>query len=526
MKYLGVRSLFILGVGVCIACMAAHVRAADGPVNLFAFDDDVLPFKTNLKLTFTEPQKYAGNPVLAPGSVGSPDAAGAVFYGSVIREGTKFRIWYRAQADRRVGAGNVTPSARIAYAESEDGIHWTKPELGLTEFNGNKRNNLVGLPDSLDYSKVEPLACFELHEPDEPDRSRRYKMAVYGRYYPTPAGRRAVLMADENIPSSIYPFFSEDGLTWTLAVPAPKEKWFDETEVPFAVRNNFEIGGLYRHEGLYYVAGQELSPDVFLPDGSLVRRTMVTHWSGDFVHWSQDCSFSFQRYGYRSVRETLREAHEPAAIWNRGNVLIGLYGLWQGAVIASERRMDLGFLISSDGVHFREPVADHVFLPAGQDGAWDQRGLLHGQGFENIGDQTYIWYGGWDVSGITRNPSAVGLAILPRDRFASLSTRDPLEGGFTSKPLANTHPAVLRLNVDGVAKGSAWLRVELLDRKGAPVAGYSGDDAALVDASGFNVVAPWRKGPVITCPNPANRVRLTFAGPASGSIRFFAAYLE
>ena len=29
------------------------------------------------------------------------------------------------------------------YAESRDGIHWTKPELGLFEFNGSKQNNIV-----------------------------------------------------------------------------------------------------------------------------------------------------------------------------------------------------------------------------------------------------------------------------------------------------------------------------------------------------------------------------------------------
>ena len=29
------------------------------------------------------------------------------------------------------------------YAESKDGIHWTKPDLGLFEFDGSKKNNIV-----------------------------------------------------------------------------------------------------------------------------------------------------------------------------------------------------------------------------------------------------------------------------------------------------------------------------------------------------------------------------------------------
>lgn len=31
------------------------------------------------------------------------------------------------------------------YAESSDGIHWIKPELGLVEFEGNKNNNIISL---------------------------------------------------------------------------------------------------------------------------------------------------------------------------------------------------------------------------------------------------------------------------------------------------------------------------------------------------------------------------------------------
>ncbi|MSU25092.1 MAG: hypothetical protein EXS32_14890 [Opitutus sp.] len=340
------RDLFLL---ILSAVFSLPAHAA--PTNLFAFDDHTLPFRNNLKLTFEAPQKYAGNPVVAPGPAGSVDAAAVVFYGSVLRLGGKFRMWYRAMSDSRL-AGNRALSARLAYAESNDGLRWTKPELGLTEFNGNKRNNLLGMPASLDFSVTEPLACFVLFEPEDLNPAHRYKMAVYGRYFPSSAAPKYPHVDADNVPSTIYPFFSADGLTWTLAVPAPKNQWLDETEAPIRVRNNFEIGGLYKFDGLYYVAGQELSPDIFLSDGSLTRRTMVTHWSGDFMRWSQDKSFSFQRYGYRGVRQSFEEAHEPAAVWNRGNVLLGLYGLWHGAVINSERRMDLGFLVATTGSIF------------------------------------------------------------------------------------------------------------------------------------------------------------------------------
>jgi hypothetical protein len=348
-------------------------------------------------------------------------------------------------------------------------------------------------------------------------------MAVYGRYYDSADPKQ--LSHGANVPSAIYPFFSADGLNWQLAVPQPKGKWFDETETPFRLHNNFEMGGLYKFDGLYYVAGQEHSPDITMPDGTPTRRAMVTHWSGDFVQWSQERSFSFQRYGYRSPRQSLEEAHEPAGIWNRGNVLLGLYGLWHGASVTSERRMDLGFLISNDGVHFREPIPDHVFIRAGADGAWDQRGLIHGQGYEQVGHQTYIYYGSWDPSNSGMGQCAVGVATMRRDGFGYLSTREKGDGQLTTKPLANLRPVLLSLNAEGLSR-EAFLRVELIDKMGKPIEGYSGPDAALVRDSGLNVKVSWSGRPKIECSNTTIRLRLKLSGPQAQQIKFYAAYLE
>ncbi|MBL9216777.1 MAG: hypothetical protein JNG83_14970 [Opitutaceae bacterium] len=510
-------------LALVVALAAGSAGAA--VTHLFAFDDRTLPYKENLQLTFATPRKHPANPVLAPGPAGSVDATRAQFYGSVLRIDGRFRMWYSAIATSEL-RGNQATTARLAYAESADGVRWTKPELGLTEFNGSRRNNLLGMPAQLDFGRIEPLACFVLHEPEDPDPARRYKMAVYGRYYPSAGAPTYPGVPAGNVPSTIYPFFSADGLSWRLAVPC-RGSAFDETEAPIPVRNNFELGGLYKFDGIYYAAGQELSPDIYLPDGSLVRRTMVTHWSGDFVHWSREKSFSFQRHGYRGPRESFQEAHEPAGVWNRGDVLIGLYGLWQGAVITSERRMDLGFLVSNDGVHFREPVADHAFLRAGRDGEWDQRGLIHGQGYHNVGDETYLYYGNWDLSGDRAGPGsgAVGLAVLPRDRLAHLALRDAGGGSCTSRPLPNRGPVTLYLNADGLAE-EARLRIELIDRLGAPVPGYAGAEAAIVRESGLKVAVRWPQGTAITCPQESYRLRFTFEGAEAGRVRFYAGYLE
>jgi hypothetical protein len=51
----------------------------------------------------------------------------------------KYRMYYRGNAGFRDGTdGEVT-----CYAESENGITWTKPKLGLHEANGSKDNNII-----------------------------------------------------------------------------------------------------------------------------------------------------------------------------------------------------------------------------------------------------------------------------------------------------------------------------------------------------------------------------------------------
>jgi len=50
-------------------------------------------------------------------------------------------MYYRGSHDPKTGTGGIPAHREVTcYAESEDGIHWVKPELGLVEFNGSKAN--------------------------------------------------------------------------------------------------------------------------------------------------------------------------------------------------------------------------------------------------------------------------------------------------------------------------------------------------------------------------------------------------
>ena len=72
---------------------------------------------------------------------GAPWEGDGCDYHSIVKDGDLYRLYYLAQE-----CIPVPPRKRgkvLAYAESKDGLHWVKPNLGLCEFNGSKENNIL-----------------------------------------------------------------------------------------------------------------------------------------------------------------------------------------------------------------------------------------------------------------------------------------------------------------------------------------------------------------------------------------------
>jgi hypothetical protein len=59
-------------------------------------------------------------------------------YISLFDLGGKFGMWYEV-----VPPGDDSHHDLLCYAESTDGVNWTKPELNLVEFRGSRKNNIV-----------------------------------------------------------------------------------------------------------------------------------------------------------------------------------------------------------------------------------------------------------------------------------------------------------------------------------------------------------------------------------------------
>ena len=122
-------------------------------------------------------------------------------------------------------------------------------------------------------------------------------------------------------------------------------------------------------------------------------------------------------------------------------------------------------MVSNDGLNFRLPAEETPFLKHGEDGTWDQGGVLQGQGASrNVGDQTFIYYGAWDPHGIlgrravaSASPPCrvIALAISSskkraRDRATS-PVRPVITSEFITAGVATTagKPHHFHVNADG-----------------------------------------------------------------------------
>jgi hypothetical protein len=514
-----------LTTAAALLAIASFALAADTELTFFSFDDHAIPWRDNLRLTLTQAQKHPANPILRCGPAGAPDSTHALLYGSVLHIGGKFRMWYLGMFEPTWDHRTTGWWRPMCYAESDDGVRWTKPELGLVEFNGSRKNNICLIEsDPPSLSRVNDFLTV-LHEPDDPDPRRRYKCAFIAHMpFEDVRGGRSGIGPHERRWCAFVCATSSDGLRWRVVGDRPANSGGER----------FEVAGLYRFGNFYHATGQLISPWTWLPDGRDAGRVMLAYRSPDFVRWSKAKAFAFARPGQTTATPLAgQQTHMGAGIWNRGNVLVGLYGMWQdgpkerpkGAPHLLGTRIDLGLVVSNDGIHFREPVPDFRVIARGKEGEWDSIALLQGHAFANVGDKTCLWYSHWDCEGQGR-PQEIGLATLRRDGFGCLSRQHPAAPAHfvTSFIEPRRRAARLFMNADGLSPG-APLTVELLDEADAPLRGFSGKDAAQLTVSGTRQEVVWPGSKHARLP-VGRRFAVKVGFPATGDARVYALNLQ
>ncbi len=192
----------------------------------------------NVSLQLHEPQLAA--PMTEP--------ADKLEYGTVIKDGDLFRLYTR---DGRGAKADGEPSEVTRYCESSDGIHWTKPKLGLFEIDGSKENNVI------------------LHEPPF---CHNFSPLLDTRPGIPPKERFKALAG--TVKSGLVAFVSSDGIHWQKLRREPvitytKEHAFDSQNVSFWSEAEQCYVCYFRH---------------FL-DRQL--RSVCRTTSTDFVNWSE-----------------------------------------------------------------------------------------------------------------------------------------------------------------------------------------------------------------------------------------------
>ena len=95
----------------------------------------------------------------------------------------KYKAWYTmgpcAEEEPFSTKDMILPghNAHLCYAESEDGMHWTVPNLGLFEYAGSRKNNLVFRGDLNGSTRGMHTVCVFV---DPTSAEERYKMLYLG----------------------------------------------------------------------------------------------------------------------------------------------------------------------------------------------------------------------------------------------------------------------------------------------------------------------------------------------------------
>ncbi len=508
---------------------------------LLAIDDVSLPLRKNVCLYLSKPT-VRREPVLMPSPLDSnmPDNVATHFYGTVLYDAGRFRMWYYAchrgmnpdwpackkqQVAKKPGwligvqEGFEVVQGPLCYAESEDGIVWSKPELGQVLFKGSRANNALDLPHTI----VSGAAVIK--DEADPDPARRYKM-VY-QFFPDQT--EPAIPEYGSLPS-IACAVSPDGLKWTVIA------------MPF-VNQFVEHCSFMRHNGQYIVHSQVFSGEGWCPaypEGATKGgRAGVAHATYDFDRWPDVWQWAFAlpepaEPGKRGANNPYDQVHLGIGAASVGNVCVGVYGLWHSQAFGEDFAKitcDLGLVVSNDGIRFREVTAapgqpfihrDDSPVTQAPDRNFNTI-LFQGNGILNVGNETRIYHGRWRNAGQKAENIAeyyraeVALATLPRDRWGALGLNPGAEGGaLCSSPVEVPAGATLRLNADGVA----GLTVDLLDERMNPISGFTG--AVVQGPDGLECDVRWKDRAVAELAGRVVRVRVTLKRLGEVSPRVYA----
>ncbi|HRU06421.1 MAG TPA: hypothetical protein P5137_11680, partial [Candidatus Brocadiia bacterium] len=270
-------------------------------------------------------------------------------YGSVIKvPGKPFQLWYSVI--------HKPWYIYLCYAESEDGLQWTRPLYDIVKHKGRKTNIV------LDGDVHGPAV---IHDPADPNPNRRYKLAA-GL---APSG-------------CIHICHSPDGVHWTRATRFPVIGTNPDCPMAFFRMNNGRYAAHHRVYGL--------------------GRRVCRSESWDLLNWSEP----------RMVMEP--DAGDPPQVqfYGMGAATYGDYEigtLWMFHTDPDEpgfgkmkgyQETELAYARS--GFAWHRLAQGTPFIPHGRKGQWDQGCLQCASQPVFLEDEIRFYYAGTDAFHSTR----------------------------------------------------------------------------------------------------------------------------
>jgi len=328
----------------------------------------------------------------------------------------------------------------VCYATSTDGIRWQKPELGIIEFEGSRKNNIV-------LRAVHGVGVIkDLHETDP---EKRYK-AIHPHRGHT------------NV------WFSPDGLHWTeKRLPGLDHGdtyncvfWDPALEKYLLFTRNWGgTGAIGKRYG-----------------GGKYRRESRSE-SPDFLNWSEA----------KVVIEGLDtdlQIHDMPVLRHAG-VYIGLVGLFD--TVASRQHVELAW--SPDSIHWHRICPGTPLIANGQQMGDYDWGCVFASPPIFQKDEILLYYGANNGRFMGWRDGFFCLARLRPDGFAGY---EQIAGGSNKTATITTKPVVagagsLRLSADVVISG--FVRVTILDEQNMALA-----ESELIAQTVTDAEIRWKQG--------------------------------
>jgi len=428
-----------------LASLASRSRRGADESKYLVLDGRLHERLQNLRRALGKVEKSARNPLFVedkPWEVRFDNLYANVLFDPARQ---RYRCWYNSFIVDEVTANTppaewkrvpygYKPKTRemgLCYAESPDGLVWTKPDLGLVEFRGSKNNNLV-------MRNIHGVGVWE--DRQDADPSRRFKAFMTGGVA-----------------------WSPDGLRWTERLPCPEIQAEGDTH-----NNAFWDAPRSRYVGFtrLWAGGQRL-----------VGRTE----SADYRRWTQAVAV------LRGSPDAPHRQTYALLVFPCANVYLGLLMLLD----TQQDVVDCELAWSPDTVRWERVCPGTPLIPRGPPGSWDW-GCIYAAAYPlRRGGAWRLYYGGSDGPHTGFRAGGLGLATLRPDGFAGLEPAEPAtRGSLLTPPLecSGTH-----LTVSADAAGGA-VRVAVRAADGPPVRGLDLESCVPVTANVTDGRVRWRGG--------------------------------